>query len=164
MLQYVKQEHRNGCIFACLAMLSGKSYREVIRILYPDIWVPEDDLVYCGQMDQYYVPNVVTKDVGNTIACLLEQLGCKVRESKTREIKRLGQRSRNSILIIRWACDERYASEHNPWMCHAVVCDAAQKMILDPGRSCRTPLDSPRLGLLQRQLDSVYFVDNPRAV
>lgn len=150
-LQHVRQIHSNGCFIACVAMLLGKSYAEAFALMYPG-----------KDLNDWDIQGLTSTDIGKAASELLEKFGCAVKKSTYKRIKSLQKFSRKSaLLIIRWrwgAPTSGHVSEDDPWMCHAVVFDADTKKFLDPSGYCPRDMKD-----YQKQLDSVFYVEPPRA-
>lgn len=150
-IQHIRQIHSSGCFIACVAMLLGKSYEDAFALMYPG-----------KSIHDYDIRGLTSTDIGKAASELLEKLGCSVKKSTYKQIKSLQKYSRKrALLIIRWrwgAPIGNQASDDDPWMCHAVVFDPDTKKFLDPSGSLPRDMKD-----YQKQLDSVFYVDVPKA-
>lgn len=148
-IQHVRQVHDNGCFIACMAMLTGKTYKETFSLLFPN-----------QHPDNYLFDGIVTYDVVKTATEMLQKLGCKAKKSKYKHVRSIVKKGRtHALLIIRWKDGAGYGNK-DPWMCHCIVFDFETKKVLDPGNHSDVPVN---LKLYAKQLDTALYVDLPKA-
>jgi ABC-type bacteriocin/lantibiotic exporter with double-glycine peptidase domain len=104
-MRYVKQIHKNGCAIAALAMLTGVGYNRILKITHPK--------------RKYGRFRLLGTIMFQTLVCL-NKLGIKYKV-RYRKIK-INTLKNNAYITVRGA-------DHN----HALVWDAKNKKILDPG-------------------------------
>lgn len=109
MLIRVKQQHENGCVPACIAMLTGFSYEESLRIVYP--WKKTKKWDHYGVRYEHMLR-------------ALKNIGFKYKECDVFPFSKICS---NAIIIV----------EHSAYgpigqRSHVVVWDYAQQRVLDP--------------------------------
>jgi len=128
-------------------MLLGKSYEEACELMGVNPY-------------GYDIPGLISDDIAHAASEALRKFGVKVRPSRLRKIRSLRSARKHALLIIRWkwgGCGE--VSESNPWLCHAVIFDADKGEFLDPSGRGYNLKDKA----YERQLDSVFYVEPPKA-
>jgi hypothetical protein len=101
----VKQEHKNGCAPACIATLTGLSYKEALRAIYP--WKKIKRWDYYGTRFSH-------------ILRALKKIGIKYKKRKPTLFSNIHF---NSIILTDHPIYGGY---------HVVVWDCMQQIILDP--------------------------------
>jgi hypothetical protein len=140
-LRQVYQVHVNGCFIAALAMLLGKTYEEALKLVHPNARVTD-----CS------IEDFRSNFIGDAASEVLTKQGCKVKKVSYKKLKSLLKYAKkNVLLIIRWG---------GGYICHAVVFDVETKKFLDPSSGELLPHN---LRSYQRQIDSMYYVDTPKA-
>lgn len=110
MLRRIQQVHENGCVPACVAMLTGLSYIQSCRIVHP----------YRRNWDRY-------GSTPENVNASLKRAGFKIRQRNVKKIINFSQLKRNALVVL---AHEAYGPPgHN---LHAVVWDVQRQKILDP--------------------------------
>lgn len=135
-LRMVEQQHTNGCFIACLAMLTGKTYRQAFSLIHPD-----KDYDSIG----HYEPIGLSPEESIK---RMEELGL---GPDPRPLRNLVNLRRTALIMIRW--------KYSPTLLHGIVFDASTKQLLNPNGSIR-PLSS-RMHSIQSQLDTVLYFKTP---
>lgn len=107
-MKLVRQQHENGCVPACIAMIAGFSYSEVTKLFYS---------------------NHNWNKRGSSIPILFKTLSKLGFIGKSVSVKNLHRLRTNAILIIKRI---EYGSG-----CHAVVWDFKKQKVWDPYPSKR---------------------------
>jgi hypothetical protein len=120
-LNYIRQNHLAGCGIACIAMISGLTYKQVLKHVYPKRW--------------FFQP-VKPFPLGP----VLWSLGITYHEYVSKRIW-INKITRPSILLVQWTKEDRGFFPFPPYDTHAVVWDPITHQILDPGRKFAQSLD-----------------------
>jgi len=111
-MRLVHQRHNNGCVSACLAMITGCSYNSIFRWVYGE----EKQREYPGLNFEY-------------IMRLVEELGISAKISFN--VDRFKSLKNNAIIVVDYGekPGDAFYYRHSR---HAVVWDSSSKKILDP--------------------------------
>lgn len=107
--QKINQFHKSGCLIACLAMITKRSYKEICYEMFPD-----RPYLMCS--------NVI--NVGTNLAYLpliLKSFNIKFELS---DIKDLSLLKKNALIILNW--------RNQPTLSHCVLFDKETLSIIEP--------------------------------
>lgn len=123
-LNFVSQIHSSGCFIACAAMLSGKSYEEVFKILHPKRSIYD--------IPSNAFPTRRNMRAGLTVPqaiAILPKLGLKAKPTNIRDIQSIRKAGKNALMIVRWLGTRDG---------HGFVYDSNRNWFLDPNYSYQT--------------------------
>lgn len=126
--------HWSGCFVACIAMVTGTSYEQAFKLLFPKRRFENE---YHG------IRRMNPTAPANVAYLKMSALGLQPKRTNRVSFDKL---NRTAIWIIRWSW--------SPELMHAVVWDHQTKTILDPAYSLPLPIKE-----YEKQRDSVYYVE-----
>ena len=119
-MQFIRQKHWLGCGIACVAMVSGMTYRQVLKLVYPK---------------RRFWQRVKPIFIGATLADM------DIRYQEILGHEYLNNIAHISILIVKHTdAEKRYNWPFAGTGYHAVVWDPKTHTILDPGLKTAEPL------------------------
>ena len=120
-LKFVNQIHTSGCFIACAAMLSGKTYEEVFKILHPKRSIY--DISVAGLPTRRNMLASLT--VPDAIA-ILPKLGIKAAPANFKDIMNIRKAGKDALMIVRWDGSRQG---------HGFVYDSNRDWFWDPNNS-----------------------------
>jgi hypothetical protein len=129
------QRHETGCFAACVSILTGQSYNEVLKLLKPKA--------------NYLCHGFRSRSPSKTAMRLLKKAGIKAHTSKLKRFASFKRQGKHALFIIRW--------KESPNQCHTMVYDHESNRFLDPYFG--DELTARQLKNLERQLDTSIIVD-----